>query len=153
MAAHYHGTGREPRTMLFAARIRRSPNIGVRWAVMRRIREIGMNVGRGPLPAMWRAQSGLVALSLALILFSQPAISSPPEFESPPEARAADVLGPAATGPNYHVLDPVTGDGLLRIYRIKSTYGTFTVAGDAMLLQRRKELAAISVLDRQSRTG
>src|SRR5690349_3332734 len=102
-----------------------------------------MNIGRCALPT---------PLFFALLLFSSAAVSKP-EFESPPEAKAQEVLGPAASGPNYQVLDPVTGDGLLRIYRIKSQYGTFTVEGDAMLLQRRKELAAMSALDRQSRTG
>ena len=72
-------------------------------------------------------------------------------FEDPPTA-SSDMLGAAAVGPNYKVLDPVTGDGLLRIYRVKSKYGTFTVQGDAMLIQRRKELAAVDALEKQSET-
>jgi hypothetical protein len=90
-----------------------------------------------------------VLLALAL---DCPAAGAAAKFESPPSEAASDVLGETAAGSNYEVLDPITGDGLLRIYRVKSKYGTFTVKGDAMLLQRRKELAALAALEKQSQT-
>jgi hypothetical protein len=92
------------------------------------------------------------AIAFTLLLTSPAAPAAMNRFESPPTEAASDVLGASATGPNYQVLDPVTGDGLLRIYRVKSKYGTFTVKGDTMLLQRRKELAALAVLEKQSQT-
>ena len=93
-----------------------------------------------------------VAVLFALLLSLEPTYAAPPKFEDPLSAPCADVLGAAAIGANYHVLEPVGGDGLLRIYRVNSKYGTFTVQGDVMLLQRRKELAALDMLEEQSQT-
>jgi hypothetical protein len=72
--------------------------------------------------------------------------------ETEPVLSAKEALGGAASGSNYRVQDPVTTDGLLRIYTIKTGYGTFVVHGNAMLLQRRKELSALAALEKQSRT-
>src|SRR5262245_28647508 len=63
------------------------------------------------------------------------------ELESEAAISAKSVLGAAAAGANYRVQDPVTTDGLLRIYTLETPYGVFTLYGDAMLLQRRRELA------------
>jgi hypothetical protein len=65
---------------------------------------------------------------------------------------AKAVLGAGASGANYRVQDPVTTDGFLRIYTLETQYGSFTVYGDAMLIQRRKELAALAALETQSST-
>ena len=72
------------------------------------------------------------------------------ELETAPLASAQEILGTAASGSNYRVADPVASDGLLRIYSLQTSYGTFTTQGDAMLLQRRKELAALAALEAQS---
>ena len=72
------------------------------------------------------------------------------ELESETATPVKAVLGAAASGSNYRVREPVTTDGLLRIYTVETQYGTFTVYGDAMLLQRRRELAALAALDKQS---
>lgn len=74
------------------------------------------------------------------------------ELEDEAAQSAKSVLGAAASGVNYRVQDPVTTDGLLRIYKLQTQYGTFTVYGDAMLLQRRRELAALAALEKQSHT-
>jgi hypothetical protein len=89
-----------------------------------------------------------VAVLFAMLLSLEPAHAADVKFENP--AASSDVLGTEAVGANYQV-QPVGGDGLLRIYRVKSKYGNFTVQGDVMLLQRRKELAALDVLEEQSR--
>jgi hypothetical protein len=92
-----------------------------------------------------------IGLIIALTLVSQDGLMAA-ELESGAAQPAKAVLGPAATGANYRVRDPVTTDGLLRAYTIETQYGTFTVYGDAMLLQRRRELAALAVLDKESHT-
>ncbi len=74
------------------------------------------------------------------------------ELEKEAALSARAVLGATASGVNYRVQDPVTTDGLLRIYTLETQYGTFTVYGDALLLQRRKELAALAALEKQSHT-
>lgn len=74
------------------------------------------------------------------------------ELEDGAAISAKAALGDAASGVNYRVQDAVATDGLLRIYVLETSYGTFTIYGDAMLLQRRRELAALAVLEKQSRT-
>lgn len=80
------------------------------------------------------------------------ACPSAAQVETVPVFSAQRVLGAAAKGANYRVQDPVTTDGLLRIYTLETRYGTYTVYGDAMLLQRRRELAALATLEKQSQT-
>jgi hypothetical protein len=72
--------------------------------------------------------------------------------ETEPAISAKEALGGAASGSNYRIQEPVTTDGLLRIYVIETRYGTFVVHGNALLLQRRKELSALDALEKQSRT-
>jgi len=90
-------------------------------------------------------------LAAALILIWA-ACPSAAQVETVPVFAAQRVLGAAAKGANYRVQDPVTTDGLLRIYTLETRYGTYTVYGDAMLLQRRRELAALATLEKQSQT-
>ena len=80
------------------------------------------------------------------------ACTSAAQVENEPVTSAQEALGAAAKGSNYRVQDPVTTDGLLRIYTVETSYGTYAVQGDAMLLQRRRELAALAALEKQSRT-
>ncbi len=58
------------------------------------------------------------------------------------------IPGIAAAGPNYVLADPVTSDGFMRIYVLKTSYGDFTVIGDAMLRRRQRELAALRELEK-----
>jgi hypothetical protein len=92
-----------------------------------------------------------IGLIVALMLLPARLLSAA-ELEDDPVISAKAALGAGASGSNYRVQDAVTTDGLLRIYALETRYGTFTIYGDAMLLQRRKELAALAVLEKQSRT-
>ncbi|QIG49381.1 hypothetical protein G5V57_17645 [Nordella sp. HKS 07] len=92
-----------------------------------------------------------IGLILAAILLPVRLLSAA-ELEEGAAISAKEVLGEAASGANYHVQDPVTTDGLLRIYTLETNYGTYTIYGDAMLLQRRKELAALAALEKQSQS-
>jgi hypothetical protein len=92
-----------------------------------------------------------ISLIVAAMLLPTGLLSAA-ELEDEAVISAKAALGAAASGANYRVQDTVTTDGLLRIYTLETSYGTFTIYGDAMLLQRRKELAALAVLEKQSRT-
>lgn len=92
-----------------------------------------------------------IGVFIAVALFPAGLLSAA-GLEDDPVFSAEAVLGATASGENYRVQDPVTTDGLLRIYTLATDYGTFTLYGDAMLLQRRKELAALAALEKQSRT-
>ena len=52
------------------------------------------------------------------------------------------------SGDNYSIKNPVTSDGLLRIYTLTTPYGEFTVHGDQMLRMRVNELAALYELEK-----
>ena len=67
-------------------------------------------------------------------------------FENPPTVKASKILGAAAQGPGYSVASPVPSDGYLRIYTLKSPWGTVRASGDQMLRLRIKELAALNAM-------
>jgi hypothetical protein len=92
-----------------------------------------------------------IGLFVAFAIFSSDCLMAA-ELENASAQPAKAVLGAAASGVNYRVRNPVTTDGFLRVYTLETTYGTFTVYGDAMLQQRRRELAALAALDKESRT-
>lgn len=103
--------------------------------------------------AMNRAALHHVRIGLVLAAMLVPArLLSAAELEEGAVTSAKEVLGAAASGANYRVQDRVATDGLLRIYTLETSYGTYTLYGDAMLLQRRKELAALAALEKQSQS-
>jgi len=74
------------------------------------------------------------------------------EFEQPPIADAATLLGAPAAGSNFRVANPVQSDGLLHIYDIETPYGPLRVEGDSVLQVRLSELAAITALEKLEAT-
>jgi len=68
-------------------------------------------------------------------------------FERPPSFAPAAALGPGWNGSDPQVTNPVTSDGLLRHYRVKTASGEFEVAGDQLMAARLRELAALQKLD------
>lgn len=72
--------------------------------------------------------------------------------EMPAEVSAESVLGPRFQGPNYTVLSPVQSDGLMRIYRLRTPYGEYTVHSDALLKVRLRELAATAKLEQMAKS-
>ena len=77
-----------------------------------------------------------------------PALSSAAlATEVPPEVSAASLLRGNEKGPNYTVLSPVQSDGLMRIFRVETPFGTYRVQGDAQLKTRIRELAAVRRLE------
>ncbi len=92
---------------------------------------------------------GLMLAGIGAMTFSA-ALAA--EVENGPVASARQLLGGAAQGANYQVDDTVVSDGLLRSYSISTPYGQFTVHGDGFLAQRLRELAAVAVLERESKS-
>jgi len=71
-------------------------------------------------------------------------------FESPPTAQAEEILGAAASGPNYRVDPLVRSDGLLHIFVLNTAFGTYQIAGDDLMRERIRELLALRKLQAMS---
>ena len=116
----------------------------------------GAWAARGVLmrPAYWRA-NGCVVAGFAFFMLTGLAIGEPAgtteEFESVPDRSPADLL-PAAmvSGPNFHVVDPVHGDGLMNRFVLETHFGTFDAYGRAALAIRIQEVAALTALSKLS---
>src|SRR5690242_19904562 len=93
-----------------------------------------------------RARILLTAAALAGLAFVGPALA----FESPPVTTAEAVLGAQAKGPNYTVEPEVRSDGLLRLFQMHTAYGTFDIAGEALMRERIREMAALRKLQAMS---
>src|ERR1700728_1633634 len=73
------------------------------------------------------------------------------DFETPPEEPAAASL-PAelASGPNFHVDEPVAADGLMHHYVVDSHFGVFPAYGREALKIRVREVAALTQIAKTS---
>ena len=73
------------------------------------------------------------------------------DFETVPN-RAPGELLPAAlvSGPDFHVVNPVQGDGLMDHFVLDSRFGEFEAYGRAALAIRIREIAALSELFKTS---
>jgi hypothetical protein len=73
------------------------------------------------------------------------------EFETVPDRSPAELLPPAmVSGPNFHVVDPVHGDGLMNRFVLETHFGTFDAYGRAALAIRIQEVAALTALSKLS---
>jgi hypothetical protein len=72
--------------------------------------------------------------------------------ERPPSYAAAKIRGIKPAGVNYAIKNPVSSDGLFRVYTLATPYGQFTVQGDQMLRMRLNELAALAELEKLSQS-
>ena len=76
-----------------------------------------------------------------------------PVFEELPELKASEILKPELLkGPHYVVRDPVPTASGMNQFTIDSDFGVFEADGNEMLLQRLKEIDAITRLQDVSRT-
>lgn len=120
---------------------------GRRGAAGHRSARPGTSTGR-PAQARGAAlRAGFAALALLAFTFSPAPASA---FEDPPVAKAEDLLGARASGPNYRVDPEVRSDGLLHLYDLQTRFGTFEIAGDDLLKVRLQELAALRKLQAMS---
>jgi len=75
-------------------------------------------------------------------------------FDTPPEEPASASLPPElATGPNFHVKDPVQSDGLMHHYVIESSFGEYPAYGQDALKIRVREMAALTELSKKTDSG
>jgi hypothetical protein len=76
------------------------------------------------------------------------------DFDTPPEEPASASLAPElASGPNFHVKDPVQSDGLMHHYVIESSFGEFPAYGQEALKIRVREMAALTQLSKKTDVG
>ena len=96
---------------------------------------------------------GMFASQIVSIVAAGDATPVPQAYETPPALTAAQAL-PAeiASGADYHVEDPVVGDGLLNHYSLRSRFGSFEVNGRALLDIRIREIGALADLERVSKS-
>lgn len=92
----------------------------------------------------------LTGLAAAIALTASTALLNAQGFERPTSFDPARISGIKAGGPNFVINKPVISDGFMRIYALKTSYGDFTVIGDALMRARIVELAALTELDRIS---
>jgi hypothetical protein len=94
-----------------------------------------------------RPRGPFVVAALPLLFAAAAAL----EFESVPERPAAQLL-PAnlASGADFHVVEPVAGDGLMNHFVLESRFGTFEAYGRQALAARVHEVAALRELSRTS---
>lgn len=85
------------------------------------------------------------AMAMAAAMTASVATAGP--FEQPPSTSPAAALGSAWSGANYKVLSPVSSDGLMRHYTLRTSFGDFEVAGDGLMAARIRELNALHALD------
>lgn len=83
----------------------------------------------------------------------QPATGDSNSFEELPELKASEILKPEfLKGPHFSVREPVPTASGTNQFSIDSDYGVFEADGNAMLMQRVEEIAAIAQLKDVSRT-
>ena len=101
------------------------------------------------LPPRRLCRAATVAGALALLTLA--AASGPDGFEPLPEKAPAALLPPAqAAGADFHVVDPVHGDGLMYHFVLDSRFGTFAAYGRLALALRVREIEALAALARTS---
>jgi hypothetical protein len=97
---------------------------------------------------------GLLRITVLLAFGATPllALAGDSEvFDTVPAGTAAALLPPElAAGPDFHVVDPVQGDGLMNRFVLESRFGTFSAYGRRALAVRVREVAALRELARTS---
>jgi hypothetical protein len=89
---------------------------------------------------------------LLAVLFT--AVVSAADFQTPPqEPVTASLSADLASGPDFHVKDPVESDGLMHHYLIDSKFGAYPAYGHAALVIRVREIEALTQLSKKSDIG
>jgi hypothetical protein len=72
-------------------------------------------------------------------------------FEAVPDKSPGDLLtADMVSGTNFHVVDPVHGDGLMNHFVIDSRFGKFTAYGKGALAGRIREIGALTELAKKT---
>lgn len=82
---------------------------------------------------------------LATLAIALPFIAAAVDFEKVPDTPASASLPPElVSGPNFHITEPVTADGLMHHYVVESRFGTYPAYGRGPLKIRVQEVAALT---------
>lgn len=82
-----------------------------------------------------------------------PGPPGPPTSRAPPAFNAADVLGPGRVRGTHYTIDPrAQNDGFMNRYKITSPFGTMEAYGDAMVMERAREMDAIAAIRKIKKT-
>lgn len=93
----------------------------------------------------------LVQLSLLAVGACLPLAAVGVDFETVPDRTPGELLAaPMVSGPNFHVVDPVHGDGLMNRFVLETRFGTFDAYGRVALAIRLREIAALTELSKTS---
>lgn len=101
---------------------------------------------------VWPRMRQVVQISLLIACVCLPAGAAVSDgFDTIPNRSPGDLL-PASmvAGPNFHVLDPVHGDGLMDHFVVVSRFGSFDAYGQVALAIRIHEIAALTELSKAS---
>ncbi len=88
----------------------------------------------------------------AMALLAAGASAAAGQYERAPSYDPTAVLGGAAAGSNYLVMSPVSSDGMLRHYTLRTRWGESETIGDQLMAARVKELNALHTLDETNTT-
>lgn len=94
-------------------------------------------------------------LAACLCVVAAAAAGNAQTYERPGKLRAGDVLAKSLLqGPDFRVRDDVVNDGLLNLFTIESSFGTFEAVSNARAQQRVTEVYALRQMEsiRQSET-
>ena len=76
----------------------------------------------------------IAATTIALAWACAGTVRAAEEFDAPaPEAPAASLSAGQISGPDFHIQDPVSSDGLMHYYVVESRFGNFEAYGRAAL--------------------
>src|SRR4029078_307509 len=78
--------------------------------------------------------------------------TAPAAVEVPKPDSAANARGAARTGPAYTVAPTTRSDGIMRIFRVDSTYGQYDFDGVEFTKLRLREIAATAALEKMSKS-
>lgn len=98
-----------------------------------------------------RLRASCLALALMATLAFQATFTAAAQtgYEPVPVLSASRILPPELlSGPNHRVQERVRSDGIVNIYTIDSSFGTFTAVSTAMLRVRVQEINAMAVMDK-----
>jgi hypothetical protein len=98
------------------------------------------------------ARLGARIVLLALAVMVAAGLAEAAQTENAPVFKASQILGAAASGPDYTVDELVQSDGFLYIFQLQTSYGRFTVDSLDLMKSRVKELAALRILDKMSKS-
>ncbi len=108
------------------------------------------------LKTMFRCNSRTIlgVATSVLILMVGPAQSQHSRYELPPTFSPSQALPlELQSSPNHTIDGPVTNDGFINTYQMKTRFGTYTVESTDLLKIRVHEIAAAAQLEEKSGTG